>query len=354
MNIKIEKKGPKLLLHYSPDRNDAWIDERIQNDETIHLKCSSNGIGAFVFEKGDLVKKIENSQIASEFTDDIGESNHIWIFKLGVKEKGYYRIPARIVASKNDVLIHASVDIKIDFFVASVLNTRIVPIIDKMIKTCLVIGGDAENAIPIDEYNAIIKKLPSREELHLYAQSRIEGVLAEYVPDVRESSIELSEYIRRRYKRVKSQLGNVHSRVNLSMKYLMEMEYTWIEFTLKRLKELLHDVKNFTEHQWQKEIEDIILLLFPWYTAKVSQLRISESLEEYNLYRLIDLALVSMTGNVDIVEIKRPENSQLLSRKPNYRGNYIPSRDLSAAVMQAEKYLENLVQRSACPRIRVW
>jgi hypothetical protein len=75
--------------------------------------------------------------------------------------------------------------------------------------------------------------------------------------------------------------------------------------------------------------------------AKISQLRIPESTDRGH-HRRIDIALVSISGNVDIIEVKRPKDGQLLSRCPNYRGNYIPSRDLSAAVMQAEKYLENL------------
>ena len=158
---------------------------------------------------------------------------------------------------------------------------------------------------------------------------------------VRESIIELSEYIRKRYKRAKSRLNTMHGNIDPAVRYLKEIDCTRIKFTLKRLKELLGDVKKFTEQQWQTEIEKIILLLFPWYMVKIPQLCIDESLDVAH-NRRIDIALVSMTGNVDIVEIKRPDSCQLLSRKPNYRGNYIPSRGLSAAVMQAEKYLVNL------------
>ena len=43
-----------------------------------------------------------------------------------------------------------------------------------------------------------------------------------------------------------------------------------------------------------------------------------------------------------IIEIKRPEPHQLLSRKPGSRGNYTPASALSEAAVQVEKYLFHL------------
>ena len=360
MNISISKNDKTLVLNYFPSKSDAWIDEHLSNNEPIPLKCDSLGCATFLLTREDFIGKEDNAELGDvEFTDMPLLRNHIWHFQLGVLEpNGYYRIPARIVSSAHDVLIHEMVDVQVDFFMASVLNTRIVPIIDKMINRPLVIGGDVDGALPLDEYKMIIKKIPTREELHLYAQSRIEGVLAEYIPDTRESSMELSMYMTRRFKYAKLNLGKARVRDDTITNYMKELDSTRIKFTLRRLQELLGDVKKFTEQQWQAEIEKIILLLFPWYMVKIPQLCIDESLDVAH-NRRIDLALVSMTGNVDIVEIKRPDSCQLLSRKPNYRGNYIPSRGLSAAVMQAEKYLLNLErwgrdgERKIAKRIRV-
>jgi hypothetical protein len=50
-----------------------------------------------------------------------------------------------------------------------------------------------------------------------------------------------------------------------------------------------------------------------------------------------DFTLINYAGNVDIIEIKKPEAPIL--RKGVYRDNYIPSRDLSGTIMQAEKYV---------------
>jgi len=43
-------------------------------------------------------------------------------------------------------------------------------------------------------------------------------------------------------------------------------------------------------------------------------------------------------GNLDIIEIKIPFEKSIVS-KSKYRDNHIPSRDLSGAIMQIEKYI---------------
>jgi len=50
---------------------------------------------------------------------------------------------------------------------------------------------------------------------------------------------------------------------------------------------------------------------------------------------------VDASGNLDVIEIKRPFDDVLLS-KTQYRDNFVPTKDLSGTVMQAEKYLFHL------------
>jgi hypothetical protein len=57
--------------------------------------------------------------------------------------------------------------------------------------------------------------------------------------------------------------------------------------------------------------------------------------------RFIDIALVDANGNLDVIEIKRPFDDILLSKTP-YRDNFVPTKDLSGTIMQAEKYLFHL------------
>ena len=57
--------------------------------------------------------------------------------------------------------------------------------------------------------------------------------------------------------------------------------------------------------------------------------------------RGIDLCVVDANGNIDVIEIKKPFDDVLLSRGL-YRGNSVPTKELSGTIMQAEKYLFHL------------
>ena len=48
--------------------------------------------------------------------------------------------------------------------------------------------------------------------------------------------------------------------------------------------------------------------------------------------------MVDADGHIDLIEIKKPFDEGVL-RKGKYRDNYIPARELTGAIMQAEKYI---------------
>ncbi|GAB7269499.1 hypothetical protein DZS_08920 [Dickeya ananatis] len=59
--------------------------------------------------------------------------------------------------------------------------------------------------------------------------------------------------------------------------------------------------------------------------------------------RFIDIGLVDSSGNLDIIEVKKPFDDKIL-RRTKYRGNSIPTSELSGGIMQAEKYLFHLAK----------
>jgi hypothetical protein len=341
MNIELHQDPEKLVLAYFPQAN-YWVASCIENDEPICIKKDHCQKAIFTFLKSDVIKSIPASDVAA---GEFGNETEIcgWEFNVGTMEDGYYVIPKRILSSGHDMLIHKTVTISIDFFSGTVLNTRIVPIIDKMIAQPLIVGGERNGAIPEKDYISLLRRFPTREQLHYYAQSQVEGVLCEYYPQTEESSRILQEYIERRYKRADRVYGRLMAQRNVdsALSAIREIDCAKMRFALNRMEELLAGCEKYREKIWQREIEKILLLAFPQYVAKVPHLRMPDSIGDAN-HRVIDIALVSMTGCVDIVEIKRPEEGQLLSQKPNYRMNYFPSRKLSGVVMQAEKYLINL------------
>jgi hypothetical protein len=98
-----------------------------------------------------------------------------------------------------------------------------------------------------------------------------------------------------------------------------------------------------SERDWQKMILNFLLLIFPKYVAVLSNVKVVEaySAPGSTKDRFIDLALIDAAGNIDVVEIKKPFDDALMARTP-YRDNYIPTKELSGSIMQAEKYLFHL------------
>ena len=103
----------------------------------------------------------------------------------------------------------------------------------------------------------------------------------------------------------------------------------------EKLITMLDSENNYNEKQWQAEIIQIILLIFPKYLHAFDEVTITDT---QNRSRRLDYLLVDSTGNIDIVEIKKPFNSSIVTKR-TYRDNYIPMRELSGTVMQIEKYI---------------
>jgi len=93
---------------------------------------------------------------------------------------------------------------------------------------------------------------------------------------------------------------------------------------------------SYTEHQWQEELIQIILLLYPKYIYLFKEAPVRDTYN--NKDRSIDYLLVDSSGNTDIIEIKKPFDKCIVTKR-TYRDNYIPLRELSGTVMQIEKYI---------------
>lgn len=93
---------------------------------------------------------------------------------------------------------------------------------------------------------------------------------------------------------------------------------------------------SFTESQWQSGILRIIRLLHPRYIQAFERVQIRDL--DSGRRREIDILLIDASGNIDILEIKKPFDKSILS-EGTYRDNHIPLRELAGSVMQIEKYI---------------
>jgi hypothetical protein len=71
----------------------------------------------------------------------------------------------------------------------------------------------------------------------------------------------------------------------------------------KKLMLMLDAEESYTESQWQEELLQIILLLYPKYIYLFKEVPVRDTYS--NKDRRIDYLLVDSSGNTDIIEIKK-------------------------------------------------
>lgn len=253
-------------------------------------------------------------------------------FQLGVLEGQYYRIDSEILGTDSDVLIHHSVPIDAKMFTAH-RGIAIFPQISRLVKGEIVIGGDEPNAIPTSEFRSLLSRFPGSTELTHYARTKIARILREYVNLKSDPEEQFENYLNRR-----DRGRNIRNASGL-----FELELHKYVFIRDQLIWMLEHEEEYSEAVWRDQMLDFILVLFPKYVCVLREVRIRDfyTTPGSSKDRKIDLALLDASGNLDIVEIKKPFESWLVSNSV-YRDNFTPRRELSGTIMQAEKYLFHL------------
>ncbi len=315
--IKLSKQENLLLLNYQPDRfNDArWLDDKLQQDGRVTLRQT------FSFAPGDL------TSAPSEDEDD-GKRT----FKLAVLQDGYYRINKHVLGIKHDLLLDAGMKLGSGTFIAQ-RNISVFRRIDELIDEPIIVGGENENAIPLADFELLLKTFPNSTELTHYARTRIARVLKDFFGTISDAEDQLNKHLNRR-KRLPTE-----SRESI----VSNFEVQKFEYVHAELESMLRQVDGFSEKDWQTKILDLLLFVFPKYVAILENVHIKDFYSTLGKAtdRYIDLMLVDANGSIDIIEVKKPFSNALLSRHP-YRDSHTPRKELVGSVMQAEKYLFHL------------
>ena len=321
--IKIVKKDNQLLLIYESDRyNDVrWLDEKLKQNGSVSLRHVFNLTSAELLSKpADLDQEDER------------------IFLLGVLNDDYYKVRKEILNLKYDMLLSKEIKISNKTFIAN-RDISIFSKIDELINEPIIVGGVADSAIPIETFDELLANFPTTTELTHYAKVRINRVLKDYLGTMSDAQMKLDSFLNK-----KKTIRNP-SKIDFIKDYeSKKFEYVHDEINAM-LKEVEVNPSAYKESDWQRQITEFILLLFPKYIAVLEKVHIKDFYPKgckTQTKREIDLMLIDFNGTVDIIEIKRPEPHQLLSKKPGSRGNYTPSSSLSEAIMQVEKYLFHL------------
>lgn len=312
--IKIIKKDGQLLLNYRADQTDdaRWIDNKLKEVNNVTLRRT------FTFTPTDLLPQ-------SVFSSEEYER----VFLLGVLQGGYYKIHKSILGIKYDLLIDAGMKIVPEIFIAQ-RDISVFRKIDDLIDEPITIDGKSENAIPLADFDLLLKTFPTSTELTHYARSRIARILKDYFGTISDAERKLNQHLNRKRKRLAQSRESIIS----------DFEVQKFEYVYAEIEAMLENTDSYAEKDWQAKILSLLLFVFPKYIAVLENVHIKDFYSNPSKVtdRYIDLMLVDASGNIDIIEVKKPFSNALISTS-KYRDNHTPKKELAGSVMQSEKYL---------------
>lgn len=308
--IEIEKIDKDLILkyYYSDYGQNYWVDDKLLSKKSFQIKK------VFNVSKEILIERRE---------EDFEEPEYY--FRIGSLEDEYYKIDKSVFGLKNNFYFHKDVHLSEKHFIAK-SKISLLYQIDRNISKDIFIGGDKEDILPYKSFVELTKIFPTTHEINLYRQAKVTSILKEYFDNIQDKELSFHSYVGKKTPVYKSNLR----------KTFQEAEIIKYETLLERLKTMLNNEIKYSEPQWQEEIIQIVLLLFPKYIAVFDEVRFKDIYN--NKIRRLDYGLIDFMGNLDLIEIKIPFEKSIVSVR-QYRENHIPNRDLSGAIMQIEKYI---------------
>lgn len=318
--ITFTTDGGKVLLKYTPERQENWIDEAVAKRPFVTLKKTFT-----LWRELHIKNKTSDGDDEGDYMDfDEFETS---TFLFGSLEGNYVKVVRGILKTEDDVYFHKSISLKEDFFVAD-SNVAIFKVIASVYKGDVFIGGDNKDAIPFGSFENLLTYFPSNYERKKYVEARISSVFRNYFDSTKDAEKVYQKYLNKKL---------LDKGENLT-KAFREYELAKLNTILEKLKQMLVQENSYSESQWQEEILQIVLLLYPKYIYVFKEVPVYAKLAGGIKEKFLDFLLVDNNGNTDIIEIKKPFENAIMTSGV-YRDNFIPLRELSGTVMQIEKYI---------------
>lgn len=322
--VEFEVFDDKFHLIYRPRDDTSWVSERFERGEELLVK------GTFHLTSRNLVEDAadEAANAASGDDDIMWVDDDRLVFAIATAEGEYFRFKPEILGFDTPVLLHRDTRPDWKWFSAE-RKVSILGVIQSLGLERIVIGGPEPDAIPIDEYERLLNQFPTPHELRRYVQARVGTVVRQYTEPLIDAEALLNAYIDRRTTAMAPNLEDTFRQFDVA-KYA---------FALDRLQAMLANEAGTSEAQWQLEIVEIILLLNPKYIKAFTEVRLWDA--DASTWRRIDILLVDASGNVDVIEIKKPLGKPIML-PVRYRDHHLPMRDLVGAIGQVTHYLRHL------------
>lgn len=310
-----------IVLKYEPETADtSWVWNELKTHSTVIISK------VFYFNINDLINPPSPNQ---DF------DSYFYEFQFGTFRGDYTVIPSYILNIQNDIYISKDIHLSRRVFAAE-RNISIFGRLSRILNHSnpIYIGGDSAEAIPSNIFSELLSKFPNTREINKYADARVHTILEQYLEGMKDARGLYETYLNKIEPIRKSNL-------DLTTINKLEIEkYTLIRDTIENA---LNTKQHWSEKDWQKLMVQFLLLLFPKYIHVIENITIHDyySIPGKKKERYIDIGLVDSNGNLDIIEVKKPFDDKIL-RRTKYRGNSIPTSELSGGIMQAEKYLFHL------------
>ena len=313
-------------LNYAADRpGNGWVWRELRDHGEVTISR------IFTFEASDL---LDDPGLRGDEGDYDG---FVYRFRFAARVGDYLEVPGRIFDIPNPVMIAAGgVALERKTFAAE-RDISILRAIARQVAPGqpIVIGGSRPDAIPVPDYETLLRKFPNTGEMNRYAAARVATIVGDYIQPLKDACEQYEIYLTRRRSSVPDR--------PLNQLAVMQAEIDKYIFIRDTVTEWLTNGASRSEGDWQKMIVNFLLLIFPKYVTVLSNVKIADAYSAPGKItdRFIDLALVDAGGSIDVIEVKKPFDDALLARRP-YRDNYIPAKELAGGIMQTEKYLFHL------------
>lgn len=320
--IKIEIYNSKLIAIYSPENGVEWLQERIEKGKDYNLK------NTYKLNKHNLIRLPE---------DDDFEIFESIAFQIGIVKDNFIKLDKMTFNIDKDIYFDKSINILPSFFTAN-KNISIVSKLSNVIDEELYIIKDEDydmdkqnNRLPISAYKTLIKTFPNDYELYKYSDMRIATQLENYFDNLDVTKKSYEDYLNKKIKSIQNtKFSQKANTLKLSLLISARDE----------LKQMLENYSGYNECSWQYAIKDILCVLFPKYIYAVREVNIG-NVNDFK--KRPDFTMIDYNGYVDIMEIKKPDNKQIIREAPN-RNNFVPQKIFTDIVVQTTKYINALNQ----------
>lgn len=338
MSIKFEIENRKLYMMYSPEFGTAWLRKLLKIEE-IQIPESHDSSNADVVNiRKTFHIPVENYKPHYFDQSEFDEYDETFVFVIGeeTEDGSYFKISKEIFGIEYNLYIAVDINLDAKFFgrnrVSVFKEIDRVYKNDKLYVDKTLIDNPDQNHITENDIRLLSNQIPNEYEMDLYRKNRISSLIEETL-NVESFKPKLEAYVS---KRDYSSSG----KTDKSFFELVKLDIRKFQYLQKKLTLMLKNSKKYLEADWQKEILKIFRFIYPQYIHVEEKLVLQSYFDRKKLET--DIVLIDIDGNIDLIEIKRPD--EFLQYKNDYRGNYIPSKNLVGTCMQLQNYLNCLIK----------